>query len=237
MKKLILSTALLAASASFCFAQNTPDGNADSKKIFDHTLGVQMNELIRQVFNFNNSTNNNLNNPYLLYYSLTHAKTGVGIRAGVGYNYQDFTNDDGITKSATNNDVLNARFGFEKTFKLSGRFSAGVGVDALYATDKNKTVTKVIGLDTVVTTVKTNMDQIGGGAMGWLRYNVNNNIQIGTETSFYYQTGDKKQDIKVVTVRRVGGGGTTTTTESNTDGKESSGVFRMPVVFYLLIKF
>lgn len=237
MKKLIFTSAMLAASASFCFAQNTPDDNIDKKKIFDHAIGVQMNELVRQVFNFNNSTANNLNNPYLLYYSMTHAKTGVGIRAGVGYNVQNFTNDDGITKSETNNDVLNARFGFEKTFKLSGRFSAGIGVDGLYSTDMNKTVTKVIGLDTVITTVKTNIDQIGGGAMGWLRYNVNNNVQIGTETSFYYQTGDKKQDIKVVTIRRVGGGGVATSTETNTEGKESNGVFRVPVVFYLLIKF
>lgn len=237
MKKLILTSAILAVSASFCFAQNTLDDNVDKKKIFDHTIGVQMNELVRQVFNFNNTTANNLNNPYLLYYSMTHAKTGVGIRAGVGYTLQNFTNDDGITRSETNNDVLSARFGFEKSFTLSGKFSAGVGVDALYSTDKNKTITKVVGLDTVITTVKTNIDQIGGGAMGWLRYSVNSNIQIGTEASFYYQTGDKEQDIKVVTVRRVSGGGATTTAQTKTDGKESNGVFRVPVVFYLLIKF
>lgn len=239
MKKNIIAVAMLAATTTVCFSQTaTNDVQLKSKKL-EHTVGVQMNELIRQVFNFNNSTATNLNNPYLLYYSVTHAKTGLGIRAGIGYNYQDFTNDDGIVRSVTENNDLNARLGIEKAFKLSGKFSAGVGVDAVYANDWNKTASKVVSFDTTITTIKTTVGQIGGGVMGWLRYNVSDNIQIGTETSFYYQTGDKKQNITVINIRQTGstGGGTTTTTESKVDSKQSNGVFRVPVVFYLLINF
>ena len=53
-------------------------------------------KIIRQVFNFSNTTADN-SNPYLISYSINSARTGWGLRLGAGYSHRQFTTDDGIT--------------------------------------------------------------------------------------------------------------------------------------------
>ena len=67
-------------------------------KKFDHKVGVQVNELIRQVFNFSN-TASTVHNPYLLIYSVNHTRTGLGIRAGVGYTLRKLNDASGINQA------------------------------------------------------------------------------------------------------------------------------------------
>lgn len=237
MKKIVL-VAILAMAYVATFAQDS-DATLPKEKKLSHTVGVQMNELIRQVFNFNNSnTNTALNNPFLLYYSVNSVKTGWGIRAGIGYNYQTISDDDGITAREGSMNDLNARLGFEKAFNLSGKFTAGVGVDGVFGTSFNTTRTEVVGFDTTTTDVTSNITTYGGGAMAWLRYNVSKNVQIGTETSFYYQEGEQKQNINIISRRQVGFGNTVIqVNESTLKNKVTEGVFRVPVAFYLLVNF
>src|SRR5688572_26884106 len=107
-KTLIAAVMLLTATVSYAqIADELP-----KEKRFNHHVGVQINELFRQVFNFNGNAVNT--NPYLFTYSVNHARTGWGLRAGIGYSYASLTDDDGITRRTSDLNDLQARFGFEK---------------------------------------------------------------------------------------------------------------------------
>ncbi len=239
---LLMALALFVSTAVTAQDDNVQSLALPKTKKLNHQVGVQMNELVRQVFNFNGN-NNNVNNPYLLIYSLNFANSGWGIRAGVGPNFNKFTENDGVTDRENDINSIKARLGFEKSFRLSKRWSAGAGLDGLFGTEDNKTITKVTSFDTTTTEIKTSTETIGGGAMAWLRYHVTEHVVIGTEASFYYTTGKEKQEVKI-TQR----GGITpgpgpiitppfTTTTTTFDNKIANGVFSLPVVFYLIVKF
>ncbi len=231
------------ATLTACFANtgaHAQDGPATPKqKIFEHQVGVQANELIRQVFNFN-TNNNTLNNPYLLTYSLNWKKPGIGIRMGIGPDFRSFKDDDGIVQQENNINILNARFGFEKTFILSDKWSAGAGVDGVYSNDVSYTKTFTRSFDSTSTDIASRTSTMGGGAMGWLRYHITPRILIGTETSFYYTSGDFRQDISITTKTSGGIIGQPNVFETKTtkiDNKVEFGKFNLPMVFYLIVKF
>lgn len=134
--------------------------------------------------------------------------------------------------------MLQARLGAEKAFRLSNKWTAGVGIDGLYNMDNNYTRSVTRGFDTTTTVTDSDISSFGGGAMGWVRYNITDNIQLGTEASFYYVTGDQTQSISIT--RRVNsgiGGGSWSTTVTKVDNQVSEGLFRMPVALYLIIRF
>jgi hypothetical protein len=208
-----------------------------SSKKFNHQVGVQINELIRQIFNFNNSNSVNTN-PYLLTYSLNHVRTGYGVRLGVGYNYQAFTNDDGISRRTTDLDDLRTRFGVEKCFVLSPKWSAGVGLDAVYNLNNNYTKSTIRGFDTVTTTTTSKISSLGGGPMVWLRYHITSRILIGTESSYYYTTGTQSDNI-IITRRVFNGtpGGQLESSTTTVDDSRKEGRLAVPVAFFLIVQF
>lgn len=234
----------MTAALTACFATTTihaqEEPAAPKVKIFEHQVGVQANELIRQVFNFNNNSNA-LNNPYLLTYSLNWKKPGVGIRLGVGPDFRSFKDDDGVVQQDNNINVMNLRFGLEKTFVLSDRWSAGVGVDAIYFNDVSYTKTFTRSFDSTATDISSSTSTKGGGAMGWLRYHITPRVLIGTETSFYYSTGDFKQQVSITrktgNTSPIGGPSKFETKITKTDNKVEFGKFNLPMVFYLVVKF
>lgn len=235
--------AMMAATAA-CLVTTTihaqEEPAAPKRKIFEHQVGVQANELVRQVFNFNNSSNA-LNNPYLLTYSLNWKKPGVGIRLGVGPDFRSFKDDDGVVQQENNINVMNVRFGFEKTFVLSDKWSAGIGVDAIYFNDVSYTKTFTRTFDSTSTDISSSTSAKGGGAMGWLRYHITPSILIGTETSFYYSKGDFKQEISITRKTSngnpIGGPSKFETKITKTDNEVEFGKFNLPMVFYLIVKF
>lgn len=236
LKLFITGAACLFLSQTY--AQEDITVQTTKSKFLDHRVGVQANELIRQVFNFNSNANNALNNPYLLTFSVTHAKSGLGLRLGVGPEFNTFKTNDGITKTENNINKVNARIGLEKVFKLSERWSAGAGADFIYATDRSIVKTSVNTFDSTKTDLSTNVKSSGYGGMGWLRYHITPHVHIGTEASFYYRTGDEQQTITITrkTSNSVGKPVMTTTTDK-TDNKIKEGLFRLPMVFYLVVMF
>lgn len=223
---------LLSGCALVSFAQNAE--NASEKK-FNHYVGVQINELIRQVFNFNNSTSSTAVNPYLLTYSFNHTKTGLGGRLGIGYSYRSFTDDNGVNLRTSDINDMALRVGVEKAFTLSEKWNVGIGADFLYNLDKDLTRSTITSFDTTVTITDTRVSSIGGGAMGWLRYSFSPRLSIGTEASFYYVTGNQKSDMTIT--RKSFGQQQWTTTATKTSNDISEGVFRLPVAIYLLVRF
>jgi len=239
MKKITLSILLLAGCMVDCFAQ-TDASTTTKEPTVDQYIGVQMNDLIRQVFNFNNgATTTPITNPYLLTYNINSKKTGWGLRAGIGYNYSSISSNDGITATTTKLNDLQFRIGVEKAFWSTSHWSAGAGLDFVYNTNNDNTTSTVSSTDTSTTATKTVSSSYGGGPMGWLRYRVSQHIMIGTEASFYYTTGKQKNttDLTNTNIDPNTGQTFTSTTETTSNPTITTGSFTMPVVFYLIVKF
>ncbi len=234
MQKLSIAIIAGVMLANHSIAQQEATHN--SEKLFSHQVGVQMNGLIRQVFNFGTSAQP-VTNPYLLTYTINSNRTGWGIRLGVGYNYQSFTTDDGVTNKETQINDVDVRLGIEKAFSLSHKWSAGVGVDGVTTYNNDYTKAVVKSFDTTTTSTKSVVSKYGGGAMAWLRYHVTDKVIIGTETSFYYKKGDEKQDVDITKRDNSQPNRPFKTTSTSTDNKNSEGVFSLPIVFYLIVKF
>jgi hypothetical protein len=234
MKKTLLAIGF-ASSTFFATAQDNETTGPREKK-FDHSVGVQMNGLIKQVFNFGNA-NNAVNNPYLLNYTLNLRKSGWGVRVGGGYNNQSFATNDGITEAESNLNNMQVRLGFEKRFQLSQKWSAGVGLDAILSNEKNTTNTITRGFDTSTVKSTSELKTKGGGAMAWLRYSITDKIQIGTEASFYQRYGT--QEIKVAITERSNTfpGGNIITTITKKEHNLTDGVISLPVAIFLIVKF
>ncbi len=238
MKKLSLAFILAAGCMCNAHAQTSDPASTGAKeKMVDQYIGVQLNGLIRQVFNFNNSTSSTNVNPYLLTYTINSKKTGWGIRAGVGYNYNSSTssNDGGISTTDSKINDLQARLGVDKLFKLSDKWSAGAGLDLVYNTNNDHTINTEnasFGNGGIVTDTKTVSSTYGGGPMAWLRYNISQKILVGTEASFYYVTGNTKSTISISDPNNFNPANVPTVTSGNI----GQGTFNSPVVFYLVVK-
>ncbi len=230
-----LMVAVILFTASTTYAQ-TPDTALKSKR-YTHQVGVQINELFKQIFNFNGTAANT--NPYLLVYSINSTRTGWGLRTGFGYNYQSVTVDDGITRKTTDINNLQFRLGGEKMFMLSRKWSTGIGVDAVVNHNDDYTKSAVRSFDTVTTVTASKITSYGGGAMGWLRYHVTDKVLIGTECSFYYTKGQENSDISITRRQNNGGGGTgqLVTTVATVDNERIEGKLALPIAFFLLVRF
>lgn len=238
-KKLQFAAAILLCSYSTMYAQDdvlTSDSRGNGFKL-NHTIGVQVNELVRQVFNFNDVSARNTN-PFLFIYHVNHNPTGWGVRLGVGPYFKTFQDDDGIVETESDVNIFDARVGIEKAFRLSPKWSAGAGADFVYHRDLTITKTFTKTFDSTRTDLNSNITTIGYGAMGWLRYHITPNVLIGTETSFYYRSGDNKQQISITTKQSgFPGPGTTQTKKSEIDNGVKEGIFYVPTAIYLMVRF
>lgn len=232
MKKNALFIALLVIIPAIAYAQ---DAINPAKKL-EHQVGIQVNELIRQVFNFNNTGNSN-NNPYLVTYSAGLVKSGWGLRVGGGYTVRSFANDNGVNATESTIDAVHLRFGVEKKFQLSEKWTTGVGIDGLYDNDKNNTTSVVRGFDTTTTTTKSLVTSYGAGTMAWLRFAITPKVLIGTETSFYYRTGFQKEQVDISKRSQQIVGKPITNSSSKIDNDLKAGSFNVPVAFYIVIRF
>ncbi len=235
MRKPFLFAILLSGCIVTSYAQTEPVGPpAKKEKKTDQYIGVQLNGLIRQVFNFNSSSTSPVTNPYLLTYNISSRATHWGFRAGLGYNYNSTWNNDGITERTTKINDVALRVGVEKSFALSDKWSAGVGGDLLLNLNDDNTNTIIHSFDTVYTDTKTKITSYGFGAMGWLRYHITERISIGTEASFYYTTGSQEN---TVTVTEIFGGSFPNITTTSSKPTVSQANINLPIVFYLAVKF
>lgn len=213
MKKIIIAALLSISSIGVCRAQDEVDPPRIPHK-FDHYIGVQINELTKQILGVNNSSTV-ANNPYLFTYNITERSSGWGFRAGTGFNYITQSLDGGGKSTSKS---FNFRVGLEKTFNLSEKWTTGVGVDILYRTvDTSIDQQSVYGYN-----IKYTSKKFGVGPMGWLRYGLSKRVLVGTEISMYYLTGNDKM--------------TSSYTSTDSDDKVSEFKFNLPVVFFLSLK-
>lgn len=219
MKNLLLATAFL-IMAPCCYAQETTEGELVKKQSGgEHLIGVQLNELIRQV-SLNDATETAVQNPYLITYMYNSLKDNWGVRIGLGLQTGtsapgNFFGVDTLSKVFN----LNLRFGFMKSIRLADKLVCGLGGDLVfYHVDRTTSENASFGFGG---DRKLNIDGYGGGPVASVRYEFTRHISVGTETSFYYTFGTQK----------VSDGSFT-----SHDEKISNGSFNLPIALYFIIK-
>src|SRR6187551_3878023 len=93
--------------SSIAFAQQD-----SSYRKANHYIGVQANQLIKQLFNLSNN-NAVVNNPYLLVYSVNSVRNGWGANIGFGYTFNEVTDGDAFNTRETKVNNFFFRAGFE----------------------------------------------------------------------------------------------------------------------------
>jgi len=227
MKKYLVLT-LLVGCVSLLRAQT------ENPSAWTHTIGLQANPLLRQILNLGTTTATN--NPYLLTYHLSH-RNNWGLRVGGGIQYQQIKNNDGVT--SRNSGITNyaARLGVERLHDLGKGWQVGYGLDGILSDENNSTTATSFTFDTITTVSKIRNTVYGGGAMVWLRYSFNSHIQIGTESSVYFQTGTQKQRLETTRKDFNQPGFPKVTTTENLNNSITQVNFSVPVAIYLLVRF
>src|SRR4051812_22509181 len=115
IRKALFGAVLIACALNVYAQTETP------KKI-DQFVGVQVNQLFRQIINLNSSNTNNNNNSYLLTYSINLAKQGWGISVGTGYTYQEITDKNSPANHQSKINDLFYRAGLERKVLIGKKF-------------------------------------------------------------------------------------------------------------------
>jgi hypothetical protein len=204
---------------------------ANSEPKFTHYVGVQSNLLIRQIFNLSGTTAD-INNPYLLTYSLVNKK-GWAIAFGQGIQFGTSNVTDANSNSTkTNNQKINTRLGIEKRTNLNSRWIATIGVEGLMNWSKNNSETVENNFGSFLSTINTSekLQQYGGGLRGSLSYAINKRILIGTESSLSFISSNSSF------TQSVSNSNFNSSTTSST--LKSNGIdFKVPTAIFLIVKF
>lgn len=209
-------------------AQNEAVKGADSSgRRYNHYIGLQLNELIRQVFNYDKTADGN---PYQLTYSLTSVKNKWNLRSGIGANFSNQTNIGTYIDTTIKSLSVQVRVGAERSFKLYKRFVGGIGLDIVYDYRKEENIQKESQLNAPTSNDEldntTTRELFGGGPELSLKYQFSNRIAVGTELELYYLNGTKEN--KIIDKNFA------TDRSKSISIKQST--INTPVVFYLIIK-
>ncbi len=210
--------------------------NSDPKK-FDHFIGLQGNLLIREFFSFNESSDD-IENPYLVTYTLRNNETGFSLNTGFGFNSNKRENDDGVN---INQEILDIRVGPGYQVK-SGKFEFGVGLDAIYRGRGIDTYSQQIvdfgnGIDSTVAKTTSTSRGFGAGIQTSARFYLSERFLIGTEASFRYLSEKEKFHSENFNFIFFQNTESTTYQVENEEADIKSWQFRLPVVIYLIVKF
>jgi hypothetical protein len=203
---------------SFCLLAQ--DQTTTEKKS-NHYVGLQVNQLIRQVFNFGGG-NTVASNPYFLIYQVNSIQGGFGLNIGFGYTYtQTDDGDQFVDRTTTVNDLF-LRAGLEKKIEIAPKTILSIGGDVV--TDFQKTSTKTdensqgqLGFET-----GTKSNGLGIGPRITLNYALTDKILIGTEANWYF---------KHFTIKEYQGD------FFEIEKKQKRFQFSAPAVIFLILKF
>jgi hypothetical protein len=154
-----------------------------------HYLGVQANQLARQLLNFGNASV--IDNPYLIVYSVNSRQTGYGLNVGSGYTYNQSKDGDSFNSRETDINNFFLRAGFEKKSSLGKNWITSWGFDLVVESQKNDTKNTVDfgGGNKSTSETVTKSNAFGVGPRLTLNYKIGDRIMIGTETTYYMKFG------------------------------------------------
>ncbi|HMJ70530.1 MAG TPA: hypothetical protein VK508_16610 [Cyclobacteriaceae bacterium] len=207
-------------------AQNRPAGDPlpePSTRKASHYIGLQANQLLRQLISFGGNSSP-VTNPYLLVYSVNSLSTGFGFATGLGYSSIQTKSNDNFTNVISKVNDFAWRFGLEKKKYLSKNWLISFGGDILIESSKAETTSTTNGSSSV-STVITESKRSGFGPRASLNYQFHNRLLVGTEASYYFKWINQKQT-------------STGTGQPNDNGtKLRSFSFSLPAVVFLIMKF
>jgi hypothetical protein len=208
-----------------------------------HYVGLQANQLLKQLFNFSSSSTS-INNPYLLNYAVNSDSTGMGFNFGFGYSFDEFETGDAIFERTTAFNDFSIRIGIEKKHRLGKRWLASIGGDVVVDRQSNKTTTKNdtdFNKSTIVTDNK--ISGLGLGPRLGLIFGITDRILLGTECTYYFKsiTSNEKGSSKITTREFdpfTGSEREVTRTESTDDENTFKKLqLNPPAVLFLIMKF
>jgi hypothetical protein len=227
MRLIFLGGMLLVASVGVAQKDST------NAKVVDHYIGIQANQLLRQLFNLSNNSSAVVN-PYLINYSLNSIRTGWGLNAGIGYtvNSSDVTQGNVTTDAKINS--FSFRIGVERKVLLSKKWMVSYGLDLLADKNDNTTTsTTQFSGQTNATEIDLITKDSGFGPRFTLNYYVTPKIILGTEASYYY----KAINVHQKTSNTSSGSGGTSSSSDETDQNQKQFNFVTPAIIFLILKF
>lgn len=188
-----------------------------------HYIGLQANQLLRQLISFGGNSSA-VSNPYLLTYSVNSRTSGFGFSTGIGLSSVTTKSTDNFTSVVSSVNDFAWRFGLEKKKYLSKHWLFGFGGDVVI--DLNKTETKSLtGSGNPETRITTNTHRAGLGPRASLALQFHDRLMVGTEAAYYFKWGNEEQT-------------SSGTGQPNDPGtKVKSFNFSLPAVIFLTMKF
>lgn len=242
IKTLKLRGVIIALVALILIGSSSIQAQTDtvSVRTFDNFVGLQANELLRQIISFDEAPE--VRNPYLLTYTIRHNQTGLTFNAGVGFSSTKVTNENDVETRTQMND-LRLGLGYQK--KLGKIIEAGVGLDYLVGRDRIETISISVQnfqsfIDSSYATSKQINKRSGFGLHGSLRFVIANWLTVGTEFSIQqikseegFNAVNKRYTVPTDPFVQESG---SITTVNEKDDKTSSEIL-LPVAIFIGIRF
>ena len=234
---------LLALVAVLCSilasAQVEEDQIADTEeKMVDHFVGVQANQLLRQIISL--STVQQVENPYLLNYTLRFNESNFAISAGVGFTKSNAESEENLESESSD---LDFRLGLGQQFRLSKLLEVGYSLDFNMGRRKSLTqTTQVIEsqnqTDSTVTRTEFSDNLIGAGLRANLLFYITPKILVGTEASYNFSQLESKFEFTRETIISENGEVVIEDVqEQDSTDKGNSFNFNVPIQIFLILKF
>jgi hypothetical protein len=237
IKKAIACLLLAGLSAAVAAQTITPE----RKNV--RYVGIQANQLLRQLFNFSNNAGT-FNNPYLLTFAVNRDSVGPGLNIGFGYSFDETKTGDAVLERISKINNLALRIGYEHKYRLGKKFITSIGIDAVIDRQKNNTESKTLNdfnKSTVTTTNKEN--GIGFGPRFTLNYQIMDRLLIGTEGTYYFKSiKNTNKTVSKITTREFDPVTGQERNVTHTDVTDSDDDFKklqlnVPAVIFLILKF
>lgn len=184
---MVKKTSLSILFAWFVFSAFSQDAPEKKSQAY---VGIQINQLIRQIFNFSGSATA-VNNPYLLTFASNSTQTGWGLNLGWGFNFNEFNQGDAFSTTKTSINDLFFRMGFEKKSEFAKNWVISSGLDVVVDFQNNTTRTKTStggqGQNLESKTVNRSTG-VGLGPRVTLSYNISERMMVGTEATYYFKS-------------------------------------------------
>lgn len=231
---------LLAFAQLTTMSVRAQDETAPERKS-SHYVGLQANQLIRQIFNFS-ATSSVVNNPYLLTYAVNSNRGGGGFTMGFGYAFAETNDGDQFVERTTTTNDLFFRIGIEKKSMLAKKVILSIGGDIVLDRQKSETETKEKTQSQINFANAQKHNGAGFGPRLGLNYMLTDKIIIGTEANYYFKSIKVKQTQTNVFFETVFDPITgqprqvRRTEENSTEEKNKRFQFNSPAVIFLIMK-
>ena len=217
--------ALLTFLALTGFAQDETEVSARRSS---HYVGIQANQLLKQLFSLGNS-NTVINNPYMMTYSVNSIESGIGWGVGLGFTINEINDDFGVLRIESKIKDIFFRTGIEKKSVLTKRWILTVALDVVIDSQSDKTRTfDPINPGNSETTTKNRTNGFGIGPRCSLFFHINDKILLGTEANYY---------LKALTTRTELSSPNPNSQPDNKSSDVTRFQLNVPAVLFLIVKF